>query len=752
MIVVKRDGTKENFNIDKIQRAINLAFKATGKSVPEYLIKMVDSLFAQIDGDTIGVEEIQDKIENILMNDKFFDVAKAYILYRHTHAESRLIKERVEYITKYSNSRENAAANSNTDANANNSCKNVSSIEAEVFKDKNRLIQRMFMKNKLHEMFPEVENSYLEDITHHIIYSHDEGSSPIQKSYCGAYVLYPLMLEGVGNVDNITPSAPNDMQSFSGQVTNLVFALSAQSKGAVALGDYFVTLNYYIIQEFGSQWYNKIDEIFVNNNVRDYCKYTIRREIKKSMKQFIYGVNQPQGNRGFQSPFTNLSIYDKFYYEALFNGYAYPDGTKPEWKAIDNLQRIFIALLRELRAIKPLTFPVLTIALLYDENGYKDKEYADLCAEEWSLGSSHFLYNSSNPESLSSCCRVQNKLTENYFTSTTGMIGLMTGSCNVITLNINRIVQNWAKWLCYETEANVYMASFMKNNWHRNNVNENLYDSSNGLKKYLVEILKRVYKYHIAYKTMLYELEDKGMITFSNAGYLYIKKLYSTIGVIGYYEAAKFLGLKDNSKEYKEFINFIMKTISDTNAEHSIYDKERPFIFNLEAIPGENLAVKLYHWDEQDEYFVPSDQNLYNCYFFNPWKEGLSVIDKLKLHGREVCKSLGGGQAAHINLDTHATKRQYLLLMDVARKVGCNYFTFNIPMSECKKCGHVVNGPVTECPKCHSKEIKYWTRIIGFLTAVDNWSPGRQKEFYMRIFGHNLGLEQWEIKQKTLNK
>lgn len=729
MNIKKRNGQLVPFDSNKIKNALRKAFNAS--NINYHSEEWFDNFVEQINVyEGIGVEDIQDQIENLLNDFGFFQVAKNFIIYRYKHIESRLIKNKVEYITKYANSKENAAANSNTDANANNSCKNVSSVEIEVFKDKNRLIQRMFMKNKLHEMFPEVEDMYEQDLNNHIIYTHDEGSSPIQKAYCGAYVLYPLMTEGVGNIDNVTPSAPNDMQSFSGQVTNLVFALSAQTKGAVALGDYFVTLNYYVIKEFGKDWYNHIDESFVNDNVVDNSKYTIRREIKKAMKQFVYGINQPQGNRGFQSPFTNLSIYDKFYYESLFNGYAYPDGSIPEWEAVSVLQKIFIALLRELRLIKPLTFPVLTVALLYDDKGFKDTEYAELNAKEWSLGSSHFIYISNNAESLSSCCRVQNKITENFFTSTTGMIGLMTGSCNVITLNINRIIQDWARIGITHGSSTKYS---LRQDYHNLWLNTNDAAKSS-FKDYLIKILERVYKYHIAYKTMLYELEEKGMITYSTAGYLYIKKLYSTIGVIGYYEAAKFLNLEDNSVEYKEFINYIMSIINEQNYIHSNYDKKKPFIFNLEAIPGENLAVKLYDWDKNDEYWVPEDQNLYNCYFFNPWKTGVSVFYKLALHGKDVCKSLGGGQAAHINLDEHLSEKQYLHIMNYAKDVGCNYFTFNIPISECKECHHVVNGPITECPKCKSNKITYWTRVIGFLTAVDNWSPERQKEFNKRIF------------------
>ena len=304
------------------------------------------------------------------------------------------------------------------------------------------------------------------------------------------------------------------------------------------------------------------------------------------MKQFIFGVNQPQGNRGFQSPFTNLNFFDSYYFKAMFEDYSYPDGTKPEWKAIDTLQRIFLELLRELRLIVPLTFPVTTIALLYDENGYKDKEYEKLCADEWAKGSSHFLYHSNNADSLSSCCRVQNRITENTFSSTTGMIGLMTGSVNVITLNINRIVQDCAERHNYLMGMSKIKAAGTISTKGR------LYD---WIKEDLRTILERVYKYHIAYKTMMYDLEDCGMITYSNANYLYIKKLYSTIGVLGYYEAAKFLGLEDGSAEYNEFMQLILGTIAEENKKHSIHDKKRPFVLNQECIPGEGLAVKLYN-------------------------------------------------------------------------------------------------------------------------------------------------------------
>lgn len=716
-MVTKRDGTAVPYSVDKILLAVEKAFSANGQ---ELTVEIQQDLLSEINiYDGISVEEIQEQVQVALMTGGFFKVAVDYIKYREAHKELREDEERLQYMENYSKSSENAASSSETDPNSNVSMKNAANLEGEVFKSKNRRLQRRRMYKRLVSMFDrDIAKQYLIDLENHIIYVHDEASTPVLKPYCGAITTYPLLCDGVGNVDNVTPFEPNDIASFSGQMTNLVFLVSSQLKGAVAVGDYFVSLNYYVVQQFGKNWYDKLDVI----TTTDHCLQpsTIRRDIRKGMKQFIYGINQPAGNRSYNSPFTNVSYYDKYYFKAMFEEFTYPDGSKPEWKAIDTLQRMFMELHRELRLIKPLTFPVSTIALVHDGQKYLDDDYKNLCAEEWAKGGSFFCYNSDNPSSLASCCRVLNEMADNTFSSTTGMTGIMTGSCNVITLNINRIVQNFIREKYGEdTGAGIQLSPMV-------------YPE---LAAYLTTILERVYKYHIAYKTLLYEQEERGMYTYSNAGYLYIKKLYSTIGVLGYCEAAQFLGLEvSNNEDYKQFLQLILGTIRDQNKLHSVHDRKRPFLFNSEAVPGENLAVKLYQWDKEDGYFVPEDQNLYNCYFYNPWDNNTSILDKLKLHGREISKFTDGGQAAHLNLDTHLSKEQYLKLLDIARENGSNYFTFNIPMSECADCGHIVNAPVEECPKCHSKHIKYWTRIIGYLTCVDNWSNERQVEQKKRIY------------------
>lgn len=724
--VIKRDGTEVPYDENKILEAIRKAFFRCGfnfvpESVRTYALFLVENLKSN------HVEDIQDAVQTAIMANNYYTVAVEYIKYREKHKELRFVEERLKYMEKYSVSKVNAASSSETDDNSNVSQKNVANLEGEVYKTTNRIIQRRRMKKKLLEMFPEVADMYEKDLDNHIIYVHDEASSPTLKPYCMACSLYPLLEEGSGNVDGITPTPPNDIQSFSGQVTNLVFLLSSQVKGAVALGEYIIALNYYVVKEFGEDWYMKLDDSYTSGVALH--RRSVRDVILKGMKQFIYGVNQPAGNRSYNSPFTNISYYDEVYFNALFGNFKYPDGTKPEWHQIDVLQRMFCKLHRELRMIKPLTFPVTTFCMVHDGEKCIDESFKKWSCEEYAKGTSAFTFLSDSPTSLASCCRVLNKLT---FSSTTGGLGIMTGSCNVITLNLNRILQDYfIDFIPIEQPGNI--TSRLENS--RKYFRENYSEFYENFCKYLSSILERVYKYQIAYKTMLYEQEDAGMYSSSNAGYIRLSKLYCTIGVIGYFEAAKFLGIETSYNDvYIKFLQKIFYTIREENEKHSISTGSKPFVFNTEAVPGESLAVKLYNWDKSDGYVVPSDQNLYNCYFFSPWDD-TDILTKMKLHGKDVAPYLGGGQAAHLNLCSHLSSEQYSKLVDDAIRFGTNYYTYNIPVTECAECGHVVNAPVEECPKCHSKKLKYWTRIIGYMTCVNNWSTERAKEFHKRFFG-----------------
>lgn len=724
----KRTGQIVDFDLEKIENAIKKAFDSKQVEYDPTIVESVDKLISLTYTNVpVSVETIQDHVERTLMQFGYYDIAKAFILYREQRKSTRFVRERIDYMNQYSQSTDNAASSSETDGNANVTMKNVANLEGEVYKTTNRIIQRQRMKDELNILFPEVAKQYETDLDNHIIYTHDEASTPVLKQYCMAVSLYPLLTEGVGNIDGVTPSEPDDLQSFSGQITNLIFLLSSQCKGAVAVGEYFIALNYYVVKEFGDKWYEKLD--YEASSPHCLIKRTVRDNILKAFKQFVWGVNQPAGNRSYQSPFTNISYYDHTYFTSLFGEFCYPDGSKPEWIAIDTLQRMFMKWFNQIRLKQVLTFPVETFAMVHNGDDIIDQNYKQFCAEMYAEGHSFFTYISDSVDSLASCCRLRNELAENTFSPTSGLTGVMTGSCNVITLNINRIVQDWA--LTHTLNG----APLIKGK-KLENIGNPLHVTmiEDDLKNYLVGILKRVYKYHIAFKTMLYDLEDKGMFAASNGGYIHISKLYSTIGINGLNEAARFLGMKvSNNPEYIEFLQLILGTIKEQNKLHSIHDRKRPFLFNSEVVPAEGLGGKNYRWDKKDGYVVPEDENLYNSYFYNA-HDNTSVLDKFVLHGHQTYQYTDGGSAAHINLEDHLSKEQYLKLIDFAIANGTNYFTFNIPNSKCEDCGKIIKRPIDTCPCCGSHNITQYTRVIGYLRPTKAFGSDRQQEARNRIY------------------
>jgi ribonucleoside-triphosphate reductase len=726
MKVQKRTGQIIDFDLEKIGNAIKKAFDSKQVEYDPAIVKSVDKLISLTYTNVpVSVETIQDYVERVLMQFGYYDIAKTFILYREQRKSTRFVKERIDYMNQYSQSTDNAASSSETDGNANVTMKNVANLEGEVYKTTNRIIQRQRMKDELNILFPEVAKQYETDLDNHIIYTHDEASTPVLKQYCMAVSLYPLLTEGVGNIDGVTPSEPNDLQSFSGQITNLIFLLSSQCKGAVAVGEYFIALNYYVVKEFGDKWYEKLD--CEASSPHCLIKRTVRDNILKAFKQFVWGVNQPAGNRSYQSPFTNISYYDHTYFTSLFGEFCYPDGSKPEWIAIDTLQRMFMKWFNQIRLKQVLTFPVETFAMVHNGDDIIDLNYKQLCAEMYAEGHSFFTYISDSADSLASCCRLRNELAENTFSPTSGLTGVMTGSCNVITLNINRIVQDWA--LTHTLNGTpLIKGKKLIGNPLRVTVIEN------DLKNYVTRILERVYKYHIAFKTMLYDLEDKGMFAASNGGYIHISKLYSTIGINGLNEAARFLGMKvSNNPEYIEFLQLILGTIKEQNKLHSIHDRKRPFLFNSEVVPAEGLGGKNYKWDKEGGYVVPEDENLYNSYFYNA-HDDTSILDKFILHGHQTYQYTDGGSAAHINLEDHLSKEQYLKLIDFAIANGTNYFTFNIPNSKCEDCGKIIKRPIDTCPCCGSHNITQYTRVIGYLRPTKAFGSDRQQEARNRIY------------------
>lgn len=718
MLVIKRNGTKEEFNPEKIEGAILKAFKACNYRISEVdkrnITEFIDSLgndaLATMDDpikEEISVEGIQNKVEKFLCK-RWFPVGKAYMLYREQHKQARLINSKLKYIHKYTDSKDSATNLSNTDDNANTNSKNAATLEGELYKDLSRTIQRSQMKELLAEINSPYREQYAKDLEHHIIYQHDE-SCPVLKPYCSAYTLYPLLVDGTTNVDGTKNHAPHHLSSFCGQFQNLVFLLSAQKKGAGAYGEFFNFFSYFCEKEWGLNYWQKSD-LVVTNEYNQKQK-TIGMIIDQHFQSVTHYLNQPAGNRGYQCPFTNFNVFDSYYWHTMFDDFYFPNGTQPHWDAVNWLQKRYMKWLNEERTKTLLTFPVITVCCLTDDKDVLDKEYKDFIATQWAEGDSFFVYLSKNADSISSCCRLRNEITENTFSSTTGLTGVQTGSCNVMTLNLNRIIQDCDRSYGIKQHGG----------WKEN---------TSFIMDYLHNILNRVYDYQKAYKTGLYNMDKQGMFPQTRAGYINFDKLYCTIGVNGLNEAARFLGLTvSNNKDYMDFASWILNVIKQYNKKHST----KKFMFNLELVPAESLGVKNYNWDKSDGYYVPEDENLYNSYIYEA-HDDTSVLDKIAMQGGQIAKSIDGGQASHINLEDNLDKEQYSKLLEYTVQVGNSYITFNVPQTQCDDCGYIAKHPFKKCPKCGSEKVTPWLRIVGYLRPIKAWSEARQIEGLKREF------------------
>jgi ribonucleoside-triphosphate reductase len=302
MNVIKRDGTLEEYDSRKVIRALREAFRACNIEYPlTNIIKLAESI-RKSEKESMTVEEIQDAVVKFLIDNKCYEVTKAYIIYKEQHKEDREDLERIQYMQKYRDSNTNAAQSSETDANANVAIKNVVNLAGEVYKVKNRRLQRLQMKMKLKELYPDsnLHKQYIKDLEHHIIYTHDESSTPVPENYCEAVSMYPLVDKGVGEMDGVTPKPPKWLNSFCGQFNNLVFLLSAQCKGAVAFGEFFNYFEHYCVIEFGENFVEKADLLASSEYVLH--KQTIGDKIDEAFQSIVYYVNQPAGNRSYQSP------------------------------------------------------------------------------------------------------------------------------------------------------------------------------------------------------------------------------------------------------------------------------------------------------------------------------------------------------------------------------------------------------------------------------------------------------------------
>ncbi len=727
MEVRKSDSSFEEYTPSKVKHGICEAYAATGEVCPDGLIEsLIRNLFIY---DKISSKEIRRQVEEALMsvNKK---VAREYIKkYEEKEGKSSTLKKDSDFIKDYINA-SNASTGSKYDSNANVENKNVVTLGQELHKGKNIMQNRYIMQNKIKVLYSKkLADQYIKDLESHVLYKHDESGTP-GYPYCVAITMYPFLIDGLTKIGGQS-KAPTDLKSYCGEFINLVYSVSSQFMGAVATPEFLMYMDYFIRKDYGDDYLTILDKVVeLNKKAR-----TLEQVIENAFQQVVHSMNMPAGNRGYQTVFWNVGYFDKNYFDGVFGEFKFPDGTAPKWETLSWLQKKFMKWFNEERTKYVLTFPVETMAMLTDGHDIVDKEYADFTAEMWSEGHSFFCYLSDSPDSLSSCCRLRNSLKDgeddehNHTTHqfSMGTASVATGSKSVMTINLNRVIQNATRDY-FEQYEGIILKEGEQVDIDKVKDKKLLYEFiSNGI----TEITERVHKYQRAFNEIIKDFLNANMLDIYRAGFINMKKQYLTIGVNGLTDAAEFLSIDANlNDKYEEFVNLILETINISNRK----DKTRDCMYNTEFVPGENLSNKNYNWDKKDGYYVSPKHVMYSSYFFNPEDTELSILDKMKLHGKNYVKYLDGGQAAHLNINEHLSFDQYRQLLRVASEYGCSYFTFNCKNTVCNDCGFISKDTLEVCPKCGSHNVDYLTRIIGYLKRVSSFNEARQVEEHMRSY------------------
>lgn len=578
------------------------------------------------------------------------------------------IEEKIKYIDHYIHS-QNSASGSLVDANANVDTKNIGILEAEMYKPDTIQVNRALVQRKLTEKYgKKIAEKYIEDIEKHRIYIHDETSL---RPYCASITLFPFLLNGTKPLGG-TSEAPKNIHSFCGSFVNLVYQVASGFAGAIATVEFLLYFDYFAKKTWGTD--------YIDLHTAD---------VRQALQGVVYALNQPASARGNQSVFWNISVLDRFYFEQLFGGFKFPDGTQPVYEgSFRKLQMFFMEWFRQERERALLTYPVLTASLLVDAEGKpRDKHFAWTCAEEMSKGLSFFVYESDSVDSLSSCCRLRNEFTDNTFSYTLGAGGVSTGSVQVITVNMNRYVQ---------TREEPFST-----------------------------LIDRVHMYLLAHRAVIEDYIEGGLLPAYSTGFISLDKQFCTIGINGMLEASEYV----KGKADTDFFSNYLKDIYKSNKE---WKEDTGVKFNTEFVPAENLGVKNAKWDKEDGLKVP--RACYNSYFFPVEDDSYNIIDKLRLHGKENTQWLDGGSACHLNMEQLMSKEQAYDLICIAGKLGVNYWTFNVLMTVCNDCGFINVNTENHCTKCGSKDIDYATRVIGYLKRISSFSTERQKEAGLRIY------------------
>ena len=577
-------------------------------------------------------------------------------------------------------------ANASVDANANIAQKDIVTLLSEMSKPHQKLLAFNKLYYELNKKYGfKVANEAMEAMWNYALYMHDFNTTTFYH-YCFAYDIKDIVERGLFFIDNYNAKPAKHLDSFIQILMEGIAWLSRRQRGAVVLPNLIPYLYYFWSRDVKAGYYTKDPETYKH----------------QQLQALIYRLNQPWV-RTDQAAFTNVSVFDHPYFEAIFGGAVFPDGELmiDEEEEIIQFQKDFIDIVNEIREENIFTFPVLTASLLYVDNKFVDDEFARWACEasrKWNLFN---FFTDSTVNSLSNCCRLKSDVTDLYFNSIGGS-ALKVGSVKVSTLNIAR--------LAYESSSEQEFLVKLRN---LTELNLKILDAQR-------DIIKRNV--------------DKGLLPSFSFGLVDFEHLYSTVGINGIYEALKTFGYTkvdefgntfytDAAYSLGRRIFNVIRTCIDN------FSLDKDYKFNIEQVPAEQAAAKM---QAADKFLYPDkvveDLPLYGNQWI-PLGIKATILERTK-----ICAAFdsycNGGSIEHINVDApFATFDQAWDMLNWVAQQGVTYFAFNGKVAQCKNY-HSFYGKV--CPVCGEPVETEYTRIVGFYTPTKTYSKERKAEFKLR--------------------
>ena len=584
-------------------------------------------------------------------------------------------------------------ADASVDGNSNVSNKDMRTLMNEMPKPHRKLLafNKIYYEMNKRYGFKDA-NLWLEKEWTKALYMHDADTSTYVH-YCFAYDLKDVAEKGLFFLNNFNAEPPQHLSTFVDFVKEFISFAANRSSGAVGLPNIIPYMYYFWKKDCATGYATKSPEYYA----------------KQQIQRFVYAVNQPYVRDGMQSAFTNCSVFDMAYLEALFGGAQFPDGSFmiDDLKEIQNFQKVFMETIAEIRQHNMFTFPVLTISLLRKNGKFQDEEFARWGVEHNRIWSDSNLFIDDSVNSLSNCCRLKSNIEDLGYFNSIGGTALKVGSVKVSTVNLARLA------LEYPGDEDEYLIAL----------------------KELVELDCKVLD---CVRSIIRRNVEKGLLPNFSKGIVDFEHLYNTVGIIGIYETMKTFGYTREDElgnvYYTEKADAFGKRIFEMlHATKDAFAADKNYKINVEQIPGESAAAKM---QIADEFFFPDtvvkDLPLYGNQFI-PLGIKTTMIERIRIASLfdSYCN---GGSIAHLNID--APFDSFDKAWDAVNYIadqGLTYFAFNTKIQACKS-NHAFYG--TKCPICGGDVFTEYTRIVGFYTPIKSWSKERKAEFKLRQWEH----------------